>query len=73
MLDRILIWLIKRLVFAWDRNYDKLALSFGRDERTSYSVVVQRYFDDHYTVGTAEYQYPNCGADMREENHDNQR
>ena len=67
MLDRILICLIKKFILAWDRNGDKLAVSFGKDERTSYSVIVQRYHEDHYTVGAVKYQYPNCGADMREE------
>jgi hypothetical protein len=35
-----------------------LVFSFGRDERTDYSVVVERYYDDFYTVGTAMYPYP---------------
>ena len=65
MLDRIITWLIKRLILLWDRHNDKIAFSFGRDERTDYSVLVERYYDDYYTVGTAMYPYPNCGADMK--------
>lgn len=67
MLDRILICLIKRLVFAWDRNGDKLALTFGKDETTDYTLTVQRYYEDHYTVGTVEYQYQNCKEKREEE------
>ena len=46
MLDRIITWLIKRLVLLWDRHNDKIAFSFGRDERTDYSVIVERFYDD---------------------------
>ena len=53
MIDKVLIWLIKRLVFAWNRNNDKLALSFAKDETTDYAVTVRRYYDDYYTIGTA--------------------
>ena len=57
MFDRIITWLIKRLILLWDRNNDKIAFSFGRDERTDYSVLVERFYDDYYTVGTAMYPY----------------
>lgn len=67
MFDKIIKWLIKRLVFLWDRRNDKMAYSFGRDERTDYSVIVERFYDTYFTVGTAMYPYPNSGADMREE------
>lgn len=67
MYDKIIKWLIKRLVFLWDRHNDKMAFTFERDERTGYSVLVERFYDDYYTVGTAMYPYPNCGADMRGE------
>lgn len=58
MLDNVITWLMKRLILLWDRHNDKLAFSFGRDERTDYSVIVQRYHDDFYTVGTAKIMYP---------------
>lgn len=58
MLDKIIKWLLKKLILLWDRHDDMLAFSFGRDERTEYSVIVQRYYDDFYTVGTARYPYP---------------
>ena len=67
MFDRIITWLIKRLVLLWDRHNDKIAFSFGRDERTDYSILVERFYDDYYIVGTARYPYPNCGDDMMEE------
>lgn len=57
MLDKIIKWLIKQLVFLWDRHNDKMAYSFGRDERTDYSVLVERFYDDYCTVGTAMYPY----------------
>ena len=64
MYDKIITWLIKRLVLLWDRHNDKVAFSFARDERTDYSVLVERFYDTYYTVGTAMYPYPNCGAKM---------
>ena len=67
MLDRIITWLIKRLILLWDRHNDKIAFSFGRDERTDYCVLVERFYDTYYTVGTAMYPYPNCGADKTED------
>lgn len=68
MVDKIIEWAIKRLVFLWDRHDDVLAFSFSRGKRKNYpvsgckrkdySVLVKRYFDDFYTVGTAMYPYP---------------
>lgn len=57
MLDKIITWLIKRLVLLWDRHNDKMAFSFERDEHTGYGVIVERFYDDHYTIGTAMYPY----------------
>ena len=57
MIDKIVIWLIKRLIFFWDRHGDKAALVFGRDDRTDYSVLVSRYFEDCWTNGTAVFPY----------------
>lgn len=45
MLDRIITWLIKRLILLWDRHNDKIAFSFGRDEHTDYAVLVERAYD----------------------------
>lgn len=39
MLDRIITWLIKRLILLWDRHNDKIAFSFGRDENTENSTA----------------------------------
>lgn len=55
MFDKIVLWLIKRLILLWDRHNDQLAFSFGKDEHTDYSVLVERFYDDHYTIGTATY------------------
>ena len=57
MVDRIVLWAIKRLVFFWDRNGDKMAFCFSKDERTEYNILVARYNDDGYTYGTAKYSY----------------
>lgn len=57
MIDRIIIWLIKKLVFLWDRHGDKMVLSFGRDEQTDYSVLVDRYYDNYWTSGTSTLPY----------------
>lgn len=57
MIDKIIVWLIKKLVFFWDRHGDMAALVFGKDERTDYSVLVSRYYDDYWTHGTAMFPY----------------
>lgn len=57
MLDKIIIWFIKKLIFLWDRHGDKVALCFGRDERTDYSVLVERYYDNYWTSGTLMFPY----------------
>ena len=57
-MDKILLWLLKHLILLWDRNDDQLVYHFGKDERTDYSIVVERFYDDYYTVGTARYPYP---------------
>lgn len=54
-MDKIIIALIKFLVRLWDRHDDKMAFSFSGGERKDYSVLVERFYDDHYTVGTAMY------------------
>ena len=59
MFDRIIIWFIKKLILLWDRHDDNLAYSFERDERTGYNIIVERYYDDYFTYGTAVYPYPN--------------
>ena len=64
MLDKVITWLIKKLVLLWDRHNDKIAFSFGRDERTDYSVLVERFYDTYYTVGTAMYPYSKSSGSM---------
>ncbi len=63
MLEKLALWAIKKLVFFWDRHGDKLAFSFSGGERLEYSIIVERYYDDHYTVGTAMYQYNKAEED----------
>ena len=57
MFDKIVIWLIKALIKIWDRYDDQLAFSFGVDEHKAYSVLVERYYDDHWEYGTKSYSY----------------
>lgn len=51
MLDNIVRWLIKKLIFFWDRNDDMYSFCFGRDEHREYSIIVTRYFDDYWMRG----------------------
>lgn len=55
---RIAKRLIKIGVSILDKDDDLLSYSFGSGERKEYSVIVERFYDDHYTVGTAKYPYP---------------
>lgn len=57
MIDKIILWILKHMILLWDRHGDKLAYSFGKDERTDYSVIVERFYDDYYTVGTEIHSY----------------
>lgn len=57
MIDKIALWLIKRLVFFWDRHGDQMAFCFARDEHTDYNLLVGRYYEDGYTYGTKAHKY----------------
>ena len=66
MINKLIKWLIKRLVIILDRNDDLLCYSFSGGERKDYSVSVERFYDDYYTVGTAMYPYPDsCIKEVR--------
>lgn len=58
-MDKIIRWALRHMILLWDRHDDQLVYSFGKDERTEYQVIVQRFYDNYYTVGTAMYPYPN--------------
>ena len=49
---RAIKWMIKQLVFCLDKDDDLIVYSFSGGERKDYSVVVERFFDDHYEIGT---------------------
>lgn len=56
--DKILCWLIKRLVFIWDRKNDKTVLALDKDEDTSYVIMVERHYKDYFTFGPTKYILP---------------
>ena len=50
---RAIKWLLKRLVFALDKDDDLLAFSFSGGERKDYAVLAERFYDDgSYSIGT---------------------
>lgn len=55
MRERIIKWLIKKLVLLWDKHNDKLAFTFSRDEHTGYAILAERVCNDCHTFGTAVY------------------
>lgn len=57
MIDRICIWVIKKCTKIWDRHDNKMAYTFSGGERKDYTIVVNRYFDQHYLTGRAVRQY----------------
>lgn len=58
MKEKIIKWLLKKLILLWDKDNDMLVFSFEKDERTGYSVHARRYYDTYYTIGTSEFPYP---------------
>lgn len=68
--DKILLWLIKRLVFIWDRKNDKTVLDFAKDEYVGYVIMVERHYKDYFTLGTKKVYYPSIGLISRENQND---
>ena len=52
---RAIKWLLKRLVFALDKEDDLMSYSFSGGERKDYTVLAERFYDDGYSIGTAWY------------------
>lgn len=52
MIDNIILWCIKVFVRLWDRHDDAMAYSFSDGEHKDYSIIVERFYDDYYTIGT---------------------
>ena len=49
--------ILKKCIQYLDKDNTLLAYHVGVDERKDYIVVVERFYDDHYTYGTKEYYY----------------
>lgn len=56
--DKILCWLIKRLIFMWDRKNDKMVLDLDKDEHTNYVIMVGRHYKNYFAFGTKKYFLP---------------
>lgn len=55
----IVKWLFKKLIVLYYKlDTTWLASSFKIDDQTDINILVSRYYDDHYTVGTTTYKYP---------------
>lgn len=52
MFDKLILWCIKQLVRLWDRHDDAMAYSFSGGENKDYSIIVECFYDDYYTIGT---------------------
>lgn len=63
MMESVIKWLIKRLVFVWDKNNDKLAFDFARNDNVDYSIIVTRYFDGYCMIGTQKISYKHEAKD----------
>lgn len=54
----IVKWLFEKLIVLYYKlDTTWLALSFKIDNRTDISILVSRYYDDYYTVGTTTHKY----------------
>ena len=60
-IEKLVLWLIRKLIIFWDRDGDKLTYSFGKDENTDYTILVGRYYKDHFTYGTKAIYYEDGG------------
>lgn len=63
MLIDIVGFLIKRLIILKYRlQPDWLGTGVGyKDERTDFTILVNHYYDDYYTIGTRRIEYPQRG------------
>lgn len=57
MREVVIKWCIRKLVFALDHDDTLIAYSFGKDERTDYHVIVERFYEDVHTFGTRQESY----------------
>lgn len=49
--------ILKKCIKYLDKDNALLAYHIGVDERKDYVVLVERFYDDHYTSGTMDYYY----------------
>lgn len=49
--------ILKKCIKYLDKDNTLLAYHVGVDERKDYVVLVERFYDDHYTYGTMDYYY----------------
>jgi len=49
--------ILKKCIKYLDKDNTLLAYHVGIDERKDYVVLVERFYDDHYTSGTMDYYY----------------
>lgn len=49
--------ILKKCIKYLDKDNDLLAYHIGVDDRKDYVVLVERFYDDHYTYGTMDYYY----------------
>lgn len=49
--------ILKKCIKYLDKDNTLLAYHMGVDERKDYVVLVERFYDDHYTSGTMDYYY----------------
>lgn len=49
--------ILKKCIKYLDKDNALLVYHIGVDERKDYVVLVERFYDDHYTSGTMDYYY----------------
>lgn len=56
-MEKIIWWIIKKLIFIVDRDDTLLVHSFGKDEITDYHVIAERCYPDRHCYGVSEEKY----------------
>lgn len=53
------------------KHPELLAYSIPVDDKTDIDIIVTRFYDDHWTRGTAIYNYQNRGGESEDNNNGN--
>lgn len=56
-MEKLIWWIIKKLIFMVDRDDTLLVHSFAKDEITDYHIIAERSYPDRHCYGVSEEKY----------------